>query len=158
MSQSVKVYALVKYSTTSSARPFYTVDLDAGTLSTTTRSFTSDILVSLQFITKHDLALDINVEAWSFAAPTAHDIARKDCDHFWDNAGEHGYKGISKESNFVEGAMRYWVVVEEAEKLVKAKKTWVFQLGKKGKEKKADEGVPKEKVWFWWDVVEVGEE
>ncbi|KAF2686342.1 hypothetical protein K458DRAFT_402814 [Lentithecium fluviatile CBS 122367] len=165
----LKVYTVVKYTTTAPARPTYTISLDPGTLPTTTLQSSSsrDSANPLQFIAKHHPSLDISVEAWSFDGTTAHNLARADCDRFWNafNNGTTGFKCLNKGIDYLDDfkKMRCWIVTEEAEKLVegKTKKAWVFQLGKwktvKGKEREEEQIVPKRKVWLWWDVVEVVE-
>jgi hypothetical protein len=158
MRDPIKAYAVVKYTTTTSKRPQYGVDLDTGTLPPHLLLASATTAIPLQFITKHDPYLTVNVEAWSFEAATAHDIARKDCENFWETAGEQGLRLVGKESSFAGGAMRYWIAVEEVERAVRTKKAWVLSMGKKGKERREDEGVVKERLWFWWDVVEVVED
>jgi hypothetical protein len=172
MSTPVKVYAIVKYATSTSSRPQYTVQLDTGNQPASTLVASSPTSVSVQFITIHDPTHYITVEAWSFDATTAHDIARKDRDLYFNKAAGHGYKGVSKECSLVEGVMRYWTVLEEAEKSAEEKKTCASSLedneketcassledNEKENEKQGEDQLAKRKVWFWWDVVEVVEE
>ena len=160
MRDPIKAYAVVKYTTSSSKRPSYSVDLDTGTLPTHLPLASATSAIPLQFITKHDPNVTIDVEAWSFEAATAHELARKDCENFWETAGEHSFRILGKESSFVGGTTRYWIAVEEAERAVRTKKAWVFSMGKtlRGRERREDEAVAREKLWLWWDVVEVVED
>jgi len=160
MRDPIKAYVVVKYTTTAFKPPQYTISLDTGTLPAHLSLAATTTAISLQFIAKHNSAITINVEAWSFEEATAQDTARKDYEYFWETAGGQSYRLLGKESNFAGAAMRYCIAVEDVERPVPTKKAWVFSMGnlKKGRVRKEDEGGPKERLWFWWDVVEIVED